>query len=660
MPTRSDVTVVAAAYSTSGNGGRKLVRLKSGNQYAALKDDANNYRIYKSTDNWATPGSYFVNINPSTATDIALATDGLRLYAIYTSGVSLVGVRGYDEAGAALSNLTLDVNLMAVGNVSLAINEAGTELHAAYTCKNSTYPNSFNIRYAKGAISASTGAVTWEVPENRTTFNTTGSFVESPTIVVTADGNPLIIAKHTDPPTNSIRWYKRAPNGTWLYSAVYGDSYAHASPSAIFVPQSINGLTNGRVWVSWHGTDATDTSQYNIRVAYSDDGGATWTVAKLTSGNYTQALPSITANKNNEVFIIFEGRIPTGPPNALEIREIKWTVSGGWGATTTLTSIGTSVERWPSALYDPSFDFMEPLFVYMGASKVGFYGAWTVNAISVTPGDIGFKSDKSNLLSYNITTDGSMSEILEMVNGVTIATKTAASGASLVVGLTQEQWDSVRYGKYKDNAGGRNTLSISMGADTWTYTFDKGLAAGDDLLSAVKAAQDAKEVFLPSVKAKLAAVIRSIGVPVLDIDAWDTFISAIGTIVPDHVMGPGENLLFVRNTTANNGIPSATMTKVHTLTMGETGVFRVRFKLQAYNYGNVAFGQIYKNGVAFGPPQQTDGTTTTITFTQDLSFKAGDTCELWCRATSSGAGGYAHPAIYGDVPAYAIEPNYPY
>ncbi|MGD6897103.1 hypothetical protein [Bacillus infantis] len=126
-------------------------------------------------------------------------------------------------------------------------------------------------------------------------------------------------------------------------------------------------------------------------------------------------------------------------------------------------------------------------------------------ATSITPisGHLGIKSDRSNLLSYSITTDGTMSTITEKVNGVVVGTKTATSGQSLIAGLTQEQWDAIRYGKYTDVTGGKNTLTVEMGSDIWTYTFEKRVASTDDINSAIKAVKDSQEVYLPTIKKKL-------------------------------------------------------------------------------------------------------------------------------------------------------------
>jgi hypothetical protein len=118
-----------------------------------------------------------------------------------------------------------------------------------------------------------------------------------------------------------------------------------------------------------------------------------------------------------------------------------------------------------------------------------------------------------------------MSSIVEKVNGVTIGTRSAVSGQSLIVGLTQAQWDAIKYGRYKDITGGSNTLTITMGIKTFTYTFDKRPLT--DITSITQAVADSQNVYIPAVKSKLANVIRSKGGTVNDTDSFETMTNVI-------------------------------------------------------------------------------------------------------------------------------------
>jgi hypothetical protein len=183
-------------------------------------------------------------------------------------------------------------------------------------------------------------------------------------------------------------------------------------------------------------------------------------------------------------------------------------------------------------LYNFSVNFSSPLFIYQDKAtpKVGFYGTWTITTISVAQGTIGAKSDKSNVLMYKITTDGTMSTVTEKVNGTTVATKSVGNGVFTTCGLTQAQWDVIKFGKYADTTAVLNTLTISMGIDSWTYTFDKRLATTDDILSATKASQDVQTTFIPAQLARLKAVAESKGATVPTNPKFDDIMSAIASI----------------------------------------------------------------------------------------------------------------------------------
>ncbi|WP_137743234.1 DUF6273 domain-containing protein [Robertmurraya siralis] len=130
--------------------------------------------------------------------------------------------------------------------------------------------------------------------------------------------------------------------------------------------------------------------------------------------------------------------------------------------------------------------------------------------ISVPQGDIGIKTDKNNLLSYNITTDGEMFEVIEKVNGVEVGRKTLASGEDTQVSLTQERWNAVKFGKYS-GLDALNTLTIEMDSNKWEYIFDKRLAEDANIHEIVKATKEANEIVLPGKKAKIVKAINEIG-----------------------------------------------------------------------------------------------------------------------------------------------------
>lgn len=485
MPVINDATVINQAYDTSGNGGRKLVRLDNGNQFVAVKDGAF-VRLYWTVDNWNTKQEW-VSASYSSIQDVAIQTDGENVFMIYAGNNNAIRYHIFDSNGVSMygtSTKGLSTE-SATGNVSLAINEAGTELHAAWSSKNATYPNSFNIRYAKGTINAD-GSVTWGSVEQLTTASDTTINMNNPTITIDSSGYYHIIFTFNHSVTNALidvskrhttKGYNNAflPNNALIYN---GASYTQGSPSAIFVPKSINGLANGRIWVAWHGKDAIDTSTDHIRTSYSDDGGATWSSAqKLTSGSVSHLEPSITANKNS-IFILCSA---LNGSNSYGTKQL--TFNGvSWSAKDVIVG-GSSLNRSrATSMFDHTFSlkFTSPLFIYRDNvnNKVGFYGTWLISEISVPQGSIGKILDKNNLLTYSITSDGEMGEVIEKVNGVIVGTKTAVSGESLTVGLSQEQWDAVKFGRYSLTASTEVSTLIPK-FSLWNSLSPQGKILGD-------------------------------------------------------------------------------------------------------------------------------------------------------------------------------------
>lgn len=520
MPTITDATVIAQAYDTSGNGGRKIAYL-SNNWIVSVTKTTNYFYFYvdKRDGNGFVPLCYVYNSNIVAGNDIAIISKGTSVLAIY--GYSTTAIHSVFFDASTVQNVDIysshgvvDITQSALGNVSLAINEAKTELHAAWASKNATYPNSFNIRYAKGTINAD-GTVTWGAVEQRTAVNASGLDIKNPSIIINSRELPVIICDYNNGTSANYIYAIRysSYDGSSTTSIVYqSNGYAQLSPSAIYVPQSISGLANGLSAVAWHGVDTTNTTTNYIRFSKSTDGGVTWSTAqRLIVG--TNA--SLTANRAGKLFITYE--------DAGVTKRIESTNNGDTWSSAITVGTGTN----PSTLFDLNITMGTPLTIRKGTSSVLFSGSWTVTSISVTPGDIGQLTDKNALLTYSITTDGTMSTITEKINGTVVNTRTTTSGQAVKLGLTQAQWDAIRFGRYSNTTGGRNTLTIEMGTDKWTYTFDKHLATDADVLSAVKATKDANEVYLPSVKKQLADAINAKGGSVSASADWMAMIAGI-------------------------------------------------------------------------------------------------------------------------------------
>lgn len=631
MPTVTDATVVASAYDTSGNGGRKLVRLSNGWLVSVLNSGtyATGIFLRVSKDNGSTWTQLCSIANAGY--DVTLTNVGTKVYVFYySSGVKMNVVEATTQTDINIASLQTTVDSVTVntsGRITADYDGNGS-IHFAHNSIIPAYPNSHNIRYTKGTIAAD-GSVAWGAVEQRTTDNTAGLDNAEPSIA-THNGRVTIVFRR------QMQINSMTHNGTaWgALVKVVDIGYQQSSPSAIFVPQSVNGSANGLIADTWDGFDATHTTTKYIRFSKSLDGGVTWSaMQKLVPGiNGT-----LTANKSGKLFITYD--------DAGTTKRIESTDNGDtWSAAITVGA-GTN----PSSLFDLTMNMSVPLTIRKGATSVLFSGTWTVTTISVTPGDIGQKTAPTPLLTYSITTDGTMSAITERLNGSIIGIKTATSGENLIAGLTQAQWDTVRFGKYGNsemvlsqketdwvqgtidtaanaspdtiitsttrirtkgtipvtggqtykfsvktgysilvaeynnanqlitfadwhaagtstrqlnaatvkvviavrkadntaittanladaepqffgNAFHSNKLTVEMGGEKWTYTFDKRAATDADILSAVKAVKDSQEVYLPAVKAKMGAAIRGKGGTVSDADSWDVMASAVESL----------------------------------------------------------------------------------------------------------------------------------
>lgn len=365
--TRTDTTAVASAYETSGNGGRKVVRLSNGWFVVGVKTTDFIYLYVDKNDGSGFSQLCYANASTFDNNDFTIASKGNFVYLIYALTTSLIKIH-FDATTITNINVhatlasNLDTGQTALGNVSLRINEAKTEFHATLDSTNSTYPNSKNIRYAKGVISQVDGSVTWGAVEQRTTINVAGQDYKNSSITLDGNGNPKILVEHDEGTTFRIASINY--NGSaWTIVAVFsGGTYIQSSPSAIFVPQSVNGLANGLLATAWHGFDATHTTTNYVRFSKSTDGGVTWSaMQKLIAGQNA----SITADSNGNLYIEYERGGST--------YFIKSTNNGDSWGTETLKGVGVN----PSTILDLNMNISKPLSIRKGASSVVFNGEWS-------------------------------------------------------------------------------------------------------------------------------------------------------------------------------------------------------------------------------------------------------------------------------------------
>lgn len=393
------VTVVGSAYTTSASA--RPQRLSNGWIVTAVFDSGNTYlRWYVSKDN----GINWVLLTYASISSHYWSISSKGTY-VYTMSVNTGGttpqVFFFDATtvGASVSPYyNIDSSQTAFGGgCSLTINPAQTYLHACWSSKNSTYPNSFNIRYCKGTVNTD-GSVTWGSVEQRTTLNSTTQAI-SPCIVVKQDGYPIIFFV-TDAGSDTRSICKLAFNGSsWDtgLNFIYGslsNTYIQASPSA-------DVASDGSIWVVWHGPDSTDTVVNNIRYSKSTDNGVTWaTAVKLTSGNTPylhQQNACVSVDKDNNVYVEWVGRHALSD-TYFQLRKLVYTASTtSWGAITNLTS-NTTASIGGASLCNNYRNFTDPLCIWKDeqTNQVKFRGVWTNIGNQIIP-SIDEATDKSQL-----------------------------------------------------------------------------------------------------------------------------------------------------------------------------------------------------------------------------------------------------------------------
>lgn len=532
MPILNDATVVAAAYDSFGIGSNRIIRLKNGNQYALVKNGTTDFRIYKSTDNWATAGSLFYN-HGARGLEMALVTDGTYIILIYADVYPKIYAKTFSENGTNITTVTIEANLNAgysIYNLSALMNAAGTQIHVTYSATAAEYTNTQNVKYVKGTLAAN-GTISFLAPEFVTAINNVSYQARHPVMMLDNLENPCIVTKFNEEVVFLTKRYTTknvsanyATTAAWGNKSLFvGNPYFANRITGIFVPSNINGLPNGRIWAAWDATDATDTSMLNVRVIYSDDGGVTWSaIQKLTSGNAMhKGYPSLTANKDNEVYVLYQ--------EGADVGRIRYK-SGSWGSPVVITTSGSQ----PSALYslDFSFKMTDPIFIYKDAAKVGIFGSYQNAEMNIVAGSSGIKTsaDLNNFLTYNIAHGKASETITEKLNGITLFTKTLASGENTTIQLTEAQWDGIEYGSYRNALGDKNTITIEVGSEIFTFNFSKRLDPDAETNEIVNATNDMNEFFLSSIKRNFASNIIAKGGSANLTDPWDLIITAIGSL----------------------------------------------------------------------------------------------------------------------------------
>jgi hypothetical protein len=429
--TNTAVSVVAAAYDTSGGNGDKLTETANG-WLIAIEVNGTTIQVQSSPDN----GTTWAALCTITGAQVgaAIAWNGANNVTIFWNSTTVVYSNTFDVTTVTntdqnANKVTVDTQTSIVNAISIKTGSDGMP-QAVWASKNATYPNSNNIRYSKATTTAVTA---WATPTQITTNNTAGTDVTSPCIVVTSDNYPHIVA-WTSPTTayaiKAWNWNGTTWTGTAGVSIYAGGTFGQTNPCVSVAP-------SGRIWCVWSGLDATDTTATNIRVSYSDDLGLTWSaMLKLTSGNVdSQGQPVITADRNNNSYVLCQGRDTAISATRYQIRRIIYNGST-WGSVVSLTSNLTQDATNPSSIENNTLDFslLTPPTIYKDAQAVAVKFSGTSGTITpVLVEDV----------RYNINPPANVSSAVAWVDHDTDANYSIAGAISFQAGGGNEIFTSM-------------------------------------------------------------------------------------------------------------------------------------------------------------------------------------------------------------------------
>ncbi|UNT55183.1 hypothetical protein [Lysinibacillus capsici] len=396
--------IINKQYNLRGNESRRLIRLANGTLIATVQTyDAGNTHIfaYKSTDEgrtWTSLNNIYSRFNNGGNTSdmywsiVALGNEfGIVAQAEYNKTVDFIR---FTENGVTVKRTPIyggnpSATLLCKG-VSIAIDPQNQNfMYVAWSIKDN---NSHNLFYSK----TTDGGITWSAQEKLTSYNTAGQGYLYPSIVW-VNGKPVIIS-YIESTVNSqyvihchywdgSKWLSKNASPTDATTVALKKS----APSAVVDK-------NGVIHVTWDGPTPSSVKN-NIHYISSADGGYTWTsYTALTnvSGLLLAVEPSITADKNNTLYIMYAGT-DSQETTYRDIRLLKKQSGGNW-IDTKIADEGVTLSN-PSTLYDPSFKLSfgdTPPTMYRSSSGIKFVGTVSTN----TAPSITLLSPENNLTLY--------------------------------------------------------------------------------------------------------------------------------------------------------------------------------------------------------------------------------------------------------------------
>ena len=376
------ISVVNSAYTTSATA--RPQKLSNGWIVTAEYDSTNAQIKFNISKDEGTTWNQLCYYNCGSATwNFSIASYGTMIYFVLTStaGTGLYFLK-FDATSQTNVGLPFTALYEGTGNgsgCSIAVSSTGI-LTIAWSSKNSSYPNSSNIL----SIKSNNSGTTWTKQDGTsgvdqlTTGNSSGVNSITPYVVYDKNDKPVICYAYQ----HTTAWQIKNINWTgteWIAYIIYNsgsNSYTQSNPVATLQKYGANA---GRIWVTWHGLDSTDTTRNNIKVSYSDDNESTWSIpTKLTSGNtYHQYLPCISSDINGNVYVMWHG-LTYSSATYYNIRMVKFNGTS-WGSITEITSQNINNMEAVSTC-DNFYNFEQPLSIWKDSTnnRVAFYGKWTV------------------------------------------------------------------------------------------------------------------------------------------------------------------------------------------------------------------------------------------------------------------------------------------
>jgi antitoxin component of MazEF toxin-antitoxin module len=268
--------------------------------------------------------------------------------------------------------ISVDTNQTAFYGVSLAIGDDGV-LHAVASTKNSTFPNSPNLRYSK----STNFGTTWSTPTQIGTTNSNDQYgLINPSMILNKLNNPVITL------INLV--------GAQRYCGfIYYDGSSFVGGSGNLNPVQIAGgfmyepkiimSPNGDLHIVCSGLDTIDTGKRNLFYVKSSNNGLSFsTYEKLTNGNeIDRSFSRLATDNNNKIFIVYQ--LNTSSNNIA----LKEGVSGAFGIEQIIGSGGSGNNYFPSVCSNFK-DFIKPITIWRdnSANAVKFYGKWGTQIIN--------------------------------------------------------------------------------------------------------------------------------------------------------------------------------------------------------------------------------------------------------------------------------------